>query len=117
METSGPTVERTHAAIPAPPPVPFDPAAEGALSDPALGDPRFVSSARIDAAPNRLSWFSTTPYLSALLAGQAQRRLVVDPLGNYFWLTCATATRNFEAPRVTSKHSRDLIRVYSCLHR
>jgi len=33
-------------------------------SDPAIGDSRFVSSDRIASGLNRLSWFSTTPYLS-----------------------------------------------------
>ena len=39
----------------------------GDESDPALGDPRFVSSDRIASDLNRLSWFSTTPYLSVVL--------------------------------------------------
>ncbi|MBL7650277.1 MAG: DUF1549 domain-containing protein, partial [Candidatus Hydrogenedentes bacterium] len=37
--------------------------AGGADADPALGDPRFVSSARLAPALNRLSWNSTTPFL------------------------------------------------------
>jgi hypothetical protein len=36
----------------------------GDESDPALGDPRFVSSDRIAPDLSPLSWFSTTPYLS-----------------------------------------------------
>jgi hypothetical protein len=91
--------------------------ATGPASDPALGDPRFVSSGRIDAGVNRLSWFSTTPYLSAILADFAPSRLVVDPQGNYFWLSCATATANAQAARAVPAATRDLVRVYSCLHR
>jgi hypothetical protein len=37
-------------------------------SDPALGDPRFVSAARISPALAPLSWFSTIPYLSIILS-------------------------------------------------
>jgi hypothetical protein len=92
--------------------------AMGPASDPALGDPSFVSSARLGADLNRLSWFSTTPYLSVLLAPQfAPRRLVVDPNGGYFWLSCATATANESGDRAVPVESRRLIRVYSCLHR
>jgi hypothetical protein len=93
--------------------------AMGSASDPALGDPRFVSSARIPAALDRLAWFSTTPYLSILLApGFAPNRLVIDSQGGlYFWLSCATATANEKANRVIPAESRVLIRVYSCLHR
>ena len=91
--------------------------ATGSASDPALGDARFVSSARIGADLNRLSWFSTTPYLSVLVAKFAPARLVVDPKGNYFWLSCATATANFNADRAVPVESRALVRTYSCLHR
>jgi hypothetical protein len=90
----------------------------GTTSDPALGDPRFVSSARISADLNRLSWFSTTPYLSVLLApGFVPARLVVDPTANYFWLSCETATANKKADRAIPVESRRLVRVYACLHR
>jgi hypothetical protein len=86
-------------------------------SDPALGDPRFVSSKRIspDLAP--LEWFSTIPYLSAILGNFRPNRLVIDPSGNYFWLSCATATRSAERQLVAPLHARELIRAYSCLHR
>jgi hypothetical protein len=86
-------------------------------SDPALGNPRFVSSERIDSYLNRLSWFSTTPYLSVIVANFMPKRLVVDPNGNYFWLSCATATANAKAARAAPAHGRDLLRIYSCLHR
>jgi hypothetical protein len=86
-------------------------------SDPGLGDPRFVSSERIPADLNRLSWFSTTPYLSVLLADFKPKRLVIDPNGNYFWLSCATATANKEASRAVPAETRALVRLYSCLHR
>jgi hypothetical protein len=93
--------------------------AMGTASDPALGDPRFVSSARIPPALDRLAWFSTTPYLSILLApGFAPNRLVVDVEGGrYFWLSCATATANEKAARAIPVESRRLIRVYSCRNR
>ena len=42
--------------------------ATGTAADPSLGDPHFVSSGRIDADLNRLSWFSTTQYLSVIVA-------------------------------------------------
>jgi hypothetical protein len=86
-------------------------------SDPALGDPRFVSSERIPANLNRLSWFSTTPYLSVIVANFRPNRLVIDPAGNYFWLSCATATANAKADRAVPEEGRDLVRIYSCLHR
>ncbi len=89
----------------------------GNESDPVLGDSRFVSSDRIATDLNRLSWFSTTPYLSVALANFAPNRLVIDPAGNYFWLSCATATANAKAARATPEAGRDLIRIYSCLHR
>jgi hypothetical protein len=92
--------------------------AMGTTSDPSLGDPRFVSSARISTDLNRLSWFSTTPYLSVLVApGFVPARLVVDPTANYFWLSCETATANQNADRAIPVESRRLVRVYACLHR
>lgn len=86
-------------------------------SDPALGSPRFVSSERIASELRQLSWFSTTPYLSAIVANFAPNRLVIDPTGNYFWLSCATATANAEARRAVPTETRELVRVYACLHR
>ena len=95
--------------------------AMGNASDPELGDPTFVSSARIGTDLNRLAWFSTTPFLSVLVApGFLPARLVMDPRDptiNYFWLSCATATANEEATRAVPVESRRLIRVFSCLHR
>jgi hypothetical protein len=86
-------------------------------SDPALGNSRFVSSERIPAGLSRLSWFSTTPYLSVVVAHFMPNRLVIDPAGNYFWLSCDTATANAKAISATSAETRDLVRIYSCLHR
>jgi hypothetical protein len=86
-------------------------------SDPALGDPRFVSSTRISPGLNSLSWFSTIPYLSIVLANFSPNRLVIDPAGNYFWLSCATATENRDADRAVPVQARELVRIYSCLHR
>ena len=91
--------------------------ASGEASDPALGNPRFVSSERIASSLNRLSWFSTTPYLSAVVASFMPNRLVIDPAGNYFWLSCAAATANAKAERTVPAETRDLVRAYSCLHR
>ena len=92
--------------------------ATGAASDPALGDPHFVSSDRIDAGLRRLSWFSTTPYLSVVVANFAPARLVISPrANNYFWLSCETATANLKADRAVPAASRELVRVHACLHR
>jgi hypothetical protein len=91
--------------------------ATGNESDPSLGDPRFVSSARAAPALAPLAWFSTIPYLSVVVANFSPNRLVIDPAGNYFWLSCATATQNREAERAVPLEARDLVRSYSCLHR
>jgi hypothetical protein len=91
--------------------------ATGEASDPALGDPDFVSSDRIGPDLNRLSWFSTIPYLSVIVADFRPNRLVIDPAGNYFWLSCATATANAQAARAIPAQGRELVRIYSCLHR
>jgi hypothetical protein len=89
----------------------------GSASDPALGDPRFVSSQRISPELNQLSWFSTVEYLSIILSDFKPVRIVVDPAGNYFWLSCRTATENAKATRSVPMPARDLVRIYSCLHR
>jgi hypothetical protein len=92
--------------------------ATGAASDPALGDPNFVSSDRLDADRNRLAWSSTTHFLSVLVAPElAPARLVVDPKAYYFWLSCETATASQEADRAVPAESRRLVRVHACLHR
>jgi hypothetical protein len=91
--------------------------ATGKVSDPSLGNSRFVSSARVSSDLNSLSWFSTIPYLSAILADFSPTRLVIDPAGNYFWLSCATATENRDAVRAVPVETRELVRIYSCLHR
>lgn len=91
--------------------------AMGGRSDPALGDPRFVSSKRGPPELASLEWFSTIPYLSAILSNFQPNRLVIDPAGNYFWLSCATATRNSERRLPVSAQTREMIRTYSCLHR
>ena len=86
-------------------------------SDPGLGDARFVSSGRAspDLAP--LEWFSTIPYLSAILSNFRPNRLVIHPTGNYFWLSCTTATSNTDRDLAVPIQTRELIRTYSCLHR
>ena len=91
--------------------------ATSSKSDPALGDPRFVSAERISPALAPLSWFSTIPYLSIILSNFSPNRLVIDPAGNYFWLSCGTATRNKDAELAVPVQTRELVRVYSCLHR
>lgn len=91
--------------------------ATGDDADPSLGHPQFVSSERAPADFNALSWFSTIPYLSVVLANFAPNRLVIDPNGNYFWLSCATATQNRDAQRAVPVQARELVRIYSCLHR
>jgi hypothetical protein len=92
--------------------------AMGSDSDPALGDARFVSAARIGSALDRLSWPSTTPYLSVLVSPAfAPKRLVVDPRANYFWTSCETAAVNELAERAVPTDSRLLIRTHACLRR
>ena len=92
--------------------------ATGDASDPALGDPRFVSSKRIDSELNRLGWQSTTHFLSILVAPDFRpSRLVIDPSAGYFWLTCRLATASQQADLAIPAASRDLIRAYACLHR
>jgi hypothetical protein len=92
--------------------------ATGTDSDPALGDPQFVSSQRIGAGLNRLAWNSTTPYLSVLVApGLKPTRLVVDPNAGYFWLSCKTATQSELNSTAIPAAARRLIRVHACLHR
>ncbi len=92
--------------------------AMGSAADPALGDPRFVSSHRIAAGPNRLAWSSTTPFLSVLLAPDLDpARLVVDPDAGYFWLSCATASRSEKKGTAIPAPARQLIRLHACLNR
>jgi len=91
--------------------------ATGQDSDPSLGNPKFVSSARMSPSLAPLSWFSTIPYLSVILADFSPTRLVIDPTGNYFWLSCDTATQNRDAKRAVPVEARELVRIYSCLHR
>jgi hypothetical protein len=92
--------------------------ATGTTADPGLGDPSFVSSDRIDAELNRLSWSSTVHFLSVLLApGLAPARLVVDPRQGYFWLSCETAMQDESAYRAIPAESRRLVRLQACLHR
>jgi hypothetical protein len=92
--------------------------AMSALSDPGLGDARFVSSTRIRPDLNPVSWSSTTPFLSVLLATNfTPARLVIDPSASYFWLSCRTATDNLAARRAVPAIGRRLIQIYSCEHR
>jgi len=86
-------------------------------SDPSLGSLKFISSARVSPNLAPLSWFSTIPYLSVIVADFSPSRLVIDPSGNYFWLSCDTATQNRDAKRAVPVQARELIRLYSCLHR
>jgi len=91
--------------------------AASSASDPALGDPRFVSSDRIDADA-RLGWASTTPFLSVLVTRDlAPAHIVVAPDANFFWISCETATANAQSARALPAATRDMLRAYSCLHR
>ena len=91
--------------------------ATGEAADPDLGAPFYVSSRRIAADLDRLAWFSTTPYLSALVADFRPTRLVVDPEGNYFWISCATATANAARVSAAPQATREMIRIYACGHK
>src|SRR5262249_32972115 len=90
--------------------------ATGSASDPALGDPRFVSSKRINPDLNQLSWNSTTPYLSVLVANLVPNRLVVDPTTIYFCLSCETATANYETLLSVPSPNHHLFPLYPSLH-
>jgi hypothetical protein len=83
-----------------------------------LGSPRFVSSSRIDAALQQLSWSSTTPYLAVLIAPNfSPKRLLIDPQAHYFWLPCTLAHAHELAARAIPVEIRRMIRVHACLHR
>jgi hypothetical protein len=87
-------------------------------TDGRLGDPQFVSAARIPGTLDPLAWPSTTHFLSVLVSPDlAPRHLVVDPRANYFWISCRTATRNQETNRALPAHSLLLVRLHACLHR
>ncbi|WP_315833575.1 hypothetical protein [Bradyrhizobium prioriisuperbiae] len=91
--------------------------ATGQNSDPQLGNSNFVSSSRTPPGLAPLAWFSTIPYLSVMVANFSPSRLVIDPAGNYFWLSCETATTNRNAARAAPVEAREFVRIYSCLHR
>ncbi len=92
--------------------------AMGTASDPELGDPRFVSLNRTPISLRPLSWSSTTPFLSVMVAPNFKPvRLVVDPTADYFWLSCRFAHDEEAATRAIPLSSRTLIRAHTCLHR
>jgi len=92
--------------------------AASSASDPRLGDARFISAERLAAEEARLGWGSTIPFLSVLVTpGFAPARLVVAPDVNFFWLSCETATASAETAAALAAETRDMLRVYSCLHR
>lgn len=92
--------------------------ASGPMSDAGREAQRFVSSERIPDDLDRLSWRSTTPYLSVLVApGFRTGRLVVDADAGYYWLSCRMAAQSEAADAAIPKQSRHLIRVHSCQHR
>jgi hypothetical protein len=92
--------------------------AMGSASDPQLGDPRFVSLDRTPMALRPLSWSSTTPFLSIMVAPNYKpARLVIDPPADYFWLTCRFAHDVEVTARAIPLASRALIRAQACLHR
>ena len=79
---------------------------------------RPASPERLGQSLNRVSWFSTTQYLSVLVApGLAPVRLVADPDPLYFWIDCATARRTETARKAVPVRSRMLLRQFTCLHR
>jgi len=87
-------------------------------SDPRLGNERFVSSERLDTEESRLEWRSTSPFLSVLVTSDfAPARLVVAPDVNFFWISCETATASLDAAGALPLATRELLRIYSCLHR
>jgi hypothetical protein len=89
-----------------------------APGNPVLGDTRFVSSQRLDAEAARLGWGSTIPYRSVLVtAGSAPARIVVAAEVNFFWISCETATASAESADTLPVATRDMLQVYSCLHR
>jgi hypothetical protein len=92
--------------------------AVGTASDPGLGDPRFVSSARVREPLKVVEWPSTVQFLSILVApGFTPARLVVDPDTGYLWLSCKTASASRDASRAIPAASRELVRVHACLYR
>lgn len=92
--------------------------AMGALSDERLGDGRFVDAERLGRSLNRMSWYSTTHYLSVLLApGYRPDRLVVDADAGYYWLSCAMARASEAGASAIPRESRRLVRVLACLKR
>jgi len=46
------------------------------------------------------------PYLSVIVTNSQANRLVIDPAGNYFWLSCGTATANAKAARAVPEEGR-----------
>lgn len=92
--------------------------ATSALSDPWLGDSRFASALRLGDDANRMSWHSTTQYLSILVApGMRPRRLVVHPDAGYHWMTCRTAAESEQREGAIPWESRRLIMIHACQHR
>ena len=92
--------------------------ATGRASNPALGDPRFVSSSRIAPSLQATAWSSTTQYLSVLLAPDFKpKQIVVDPEADYFWLSCETAVVDRRARRAVPAQTCELIAIHACLHR
>ena len=64
-----------------------------------------------------LTKFDNQKFQRLLAPNLKPGRLVVHPTANYFWLSCETATENLQARRALPAESRELVRVYSCLHR
>jgi hypothetical protein len=90
----------------------------GSTADPSLGDAGFVSAQRLGPAFDTVAWFSTTPFLSVLVAPNfTPGHLVVDGRANYFWLSCDTARDNVARRSSMPLRSRRLIARFSCLHR
>ena len=82
-----------------------------------LGILSFVSSERISPNLYALSWFSTMPYLSVILGNFSPTRLVIDPTREIFLVILRDRNPKQDADRAVSVQPRELVRIYSCLHR
>jgi hypothetical protein len=83
-----------------------------------LGSDHFVSSDRLSSDVRRMSWNSTTPYLSVLVAPELRpRRLVVEPSAGYFWVSCVQARQMIAGGSLIPQVSGEMIARYACLHR
>lgn len=81
---------------------------------------KYVAIDPDDPKLHGMPWFSTLPYLSVLVApGFKPERLAIDPRSDYFWISCANATRSVRKANGSSipAQSREMIRDYNCRNR